>query len=88
MPHNHAWLNQETPALAVLQVEEDEEHRQQSNESTANAKQKPTERLPGTEGAYAIQAVGTPPEQPKFGAIEQTDIADGRKIREQFSSQQ
>lgn len=77
-----------TRDATVLQVEEVDEHRQQSMDSTAKAKQKPPERLPGTEGAYAIQAVGTPPEQPKFGAIEQRDIADGAKIREQFASQQ
>lgn len=71
----------------MLQVEEDEGVRQQSIESAADAKPKPAPRLPGTEGAFAIRAVATPPEPPKFGAVEQRDIADGAKIREQFASQ-
>eukprot|EP00892_Ulva_mutabilis_P001221 jgi/Ulvmu1/1109/UM106_0026.1 len=73
--------------LRAGDVEEDDDLHRQSMEK-ANAATKAPPRLPGTEGAFAIGAVSTPPEPIKFGEIEQVDIADGAKIREQFAQQQ
>lgn len=58
-----------------------------SMESAANAKTSQPERLPGTEGAFAISAIGTLPEPLKFGAVEVRNVGDSAKIREQFAKQ-
>ena len=73
-------------SLSWQQVEEDEELHRQSMEDSANAKADKSERLPGTEGAFAISAVGTPPEPLKFGTVEVTDAGDGAAIRAKFAN--